>query len=183
MDAIRTRDPAATGFWTILLCYPGLHAVWGHRVAHKLWRKPRLRLLARVWAHGVRAATGIEIHPAAVLGRRCVIDHGMGVVIGETAVVGDDALMFQGVTLGGTGKLPHGKRHPTLGNNVTLGANATLLGNITIGDNAVIGASAVVLRSVPANATVKGVASHQAKRLVSLNEALASPCLDAGAGI
>jgi serine O-acetyltransferase len=184
--AVQQADPAATDALTVVLCYPGLHALWGHRLAHVLWRYPSLRLVARWWAHHVRCATGIEIHPAAQLGQRCVIDHGMGVVIGETAVVGNDVLIFQGVTLGGTGKLRNGKRHPSIGHGVTLGANATVLGNIHIGDGATIGASAVVTRNVPAGATVKGLASHQTALLAELDKPQDTPpplVLEKGAGI
>ncbi len=149
------RDPAARSWWEVLTCYPGLHAVWVHRIAHALWNLG-LRWCARKLSHLNRFATGIEIHPGATLGRRCFIDHGMGVVIGETAEVGDDVLMYKGVVLGGT-SLDRGKRHPTIGNQVVLGTNAVVLGPITIGDCARIGSGAVVIHPVPADSTAVGV--------------------------
>lgn len=152
------QDPAAKSRVEILLCYSGLHAVWAHRVNHWLWNHG-LRLLARWLSQVARWLTVIEIHPGAQIGRRVFIDHGLGVVIGETAVVGDDVLLYQGVTLGGTGK-EHGKRHPTLENNVVVGAGAKILGNITVGQNCRIGAGSVVLRSVPPDSTVVGVPGH-----------------------
>jgi serine O-acetyltransferase len=152
------RDPAARSYFEVLLCYPGLHAVWGHHLSHWLWQHG-LRFLARFNSQVVRLLTGIEIHPGAEIGRRFFIDHGMGVVIGETAVVGDDVTLYQGVTLGGTGK-EHGKRHPTIGDNVTIGTGARVLGNIRVGENCRIGANSVVLRSVPDNSTVVGVPGH-----------------------
>ena len=156
--AVRERDPAARSLLEVLLCYPGLHAVWGHRITHALWSMG-LRLPARVLSQMVRLATGIEIHPAAQLGRRLFIDHGMGVVIGETAIVGDDVTLYQGVTLGGTGK-QRGKRHPTLCDRVFVGNNANILGDITIGENSRVGAGSVVLQDVPPNSTVVGVPGH-----------------------
>jgi serine O-acetyltransferase len=152
------RDPAAKSSLEVLLCYPGLHAIWAHRVDHWLWNHG-LRLLARWLSQLWRFFTGIEIHPGAQIGRRFFIDHGMGVVVGETAIVGDDVTLYQGVTLGGTGK-EKGKRHPTVGNNVVIGGGAKILGNITIGENSRIGAGSVVLRDVPDNATVVGVPGH-----------------------
>jgi serine O-acetyltransferase len=152
------RDPAARSYFEVLLCYPGLHAVWGHHLSHWLWQHG-LRFLARFNSQIVRFFTGIEIHPAAQIGRRFFIDHGMGVVIGETAVVGHDVTLYQGVTLGGTGK-EHGKRHPTIGDNVVIGTGARVLGNIRVGENCRIGANSVVLRSVPDNSTVVGVPGH-----------------------
>ena len=156
--AIFERDPAATSTLAVLLCYPGLHARTAHRFTHWLWIK-RWRLLARWLSQVVRLFTGIEIHPGAVLGRRVFIDHGMGVVIGETTIVGDDCTLYQGVTLGGTGK-EKGKRHPTLRKGVFVGNNANVLGNITIGENSRVGAGSVVLRDVPPNSTVVGVPAH-----------------------
>lgn len=149
------RDPAARNVVEVLLTYAGLHALIGYRLAHALhgWRVP---LLPRLLSQLARGVTGVEIHPGATLGRSIFIDHGMGVVIGETAVLGDNVTLFQGVTLGGTGK-ERGKRHPTLGNNVVVGAGAKVLGNITIGDNVVIGSNAVVIRDVPPDSTVVGV--------------------------
>jgi serine O-acetyltransferase len=149
------RDPAAVSTLEVLLLYPGLHALWFHRVAHWLWHK-KAPFLPRFISHVARFLTGIEIHPGAEIGRRFFIDHGMGVVIGETAEVGDDVTMYQGVTLGGTGK-ERGKRHPTIGNGVVIGVGAKILGAITIGDNVRIGAGAVVLKDTPPNTTVVGV--------------------------
>jgi serine O-acetyltransferase len=152
------RDPAARSWLEVVTCYPGLWAVWFHRAAHCFWRA-RLRLLARIVSQNARLFTGIEIHPAATIGRRLFIDHGMGVVIGETAVIGNDVTLYQGVTLGGTGK-GHGKRHPTLCDNVFIGNNANVLGNITVGENSRIGAGSVVLSDVPPNSTAVGVPAH-----------------------
>ena len=156
--AVFETDPAARSYFEVLLCYPGLHAVWLHHPNRWLWRHG-LRFLARFGSQVARFFTGIEIHPGAEIGRRLFIDHGMGTVIGETAIVGDDVTLYQGVTLGGTGK-EKGKRHPTIGNKVTIGAGARILGNITIGDNCRIGAGSVVLRNVPPNSTVVGVPGH-----------------------
>jgi serine O-acetyltransferase len=149
------RDPAARTTWEVLTCYPGLHAVWGHRISHWLWQHG-LPWLARFNAHVARWLTGIEIHPGATIGRRLFIDHGLGVVIGETAQIGDDVTLYQGVTLGGT-SWSKGKRHPTLGNNVVVGAGAKVLGPFTIGDGARIGSNAVVVKEVPAGATAVGI--------------------------
>jgi serine O-acetyltransferase len=155
IDTIFREDPAAKSVLEIVLCYPGFHAILWHRFAHKLylWRVP---LLPRVASQFNRFLTGIEIHPGATIGRRFFIDHGMGVVIGETAEIGDDVLLYQNVTLGGTGG-EKGKRHPTLGNRVVVGTGAKILGNIRIGDNVKIGAGSVVVHSVPDNSTVVGV--------------------------
>jgi serine O-acetyltransferase len=152
------QDPAAKSKLEVYLCYSGLHAVWFHRVNHRLWNAG-WRVLARWLSQVARWLTVIEIHPGATIGRRLFIDHGLGVVIGETAVVGDDVTLYQGVTLGGTGK-ERGKRHPTLENSVVVGAGAKVLGNITVGQNCRIGAGSVVLRSVPADSTVVGVPGH-----------------------
>ncbi|TVQ17035.1 MAG: serine O-acetyltransferase [Leptolyngbya sp. DLM2.Bin15] len=149
------RDPAARNWLEVILCYPGLQALVLHRIAHQLYRW-RLPLIPRVISHLARFITGIEIHPGAAIGHGVFIDHGMGVVIGETAIIGDYVLIYQGVTLGGTGK-ESGKRHPTLGNNVVVGAGAKVLGNLEIGDNVRIGAGSVVLRDVPSDCTVVGV--------------------------
>ncbi len=157
-EDIRTvlaKDPAARNWLEVVLCYPGLQALWAHRLAHFFWQC-RLRLLARVISQTSRFFTGIEIHPGAVIGRRFFVDHGMGVVIGETSAIGDDVLLYQGVVLGGT-TLEKGKRHPTLGNHVVIGSSAVLLGAITIGDKARVGANSVVVKSVPSGATVVGV--------------------------
>ncbi len=156
--SVMERDPAARTRLEVLLCYPGLWAVWIHRVSHRLWRS-RLRLLARIVSQAARFCTGVDIHPGATLGRRLFIDHATGVVIGETAQVGDDVTMYQGVTLGGTGK-QHGKRHPTICDNVFIGNNANILGNVTVGENSRVGAGSVVLSDVPPNSTVVGVPAH-----------------------
>lgn len=153
--AVFAKDPAARSVLEVVTCYPGLHAVWAHRISSRLWRRG-FQLPARLVAHTARFLTGIEIHPGATLGRRCFIDHGLGVVIGETAELGDDVLMYQGVVLGGT-SLAKGKRHPTLRAGVTIGAGAIVLGPITIGAGARIGAGSVVLRDVPAGAVAVGV--------------------------
>lgn len=152
---IYEKDPAAKSIFEVLFCYPGLHALILHRIAHKLnyWH---FYFIARCISNFSRFITGIEIHPNARIGRRFFIDHGMGVVIGETAIIGDDVLLYQGVTLGGTGK-EHGKRHPTLYDNIVVGAGAKILGNIEIGSNSRIGAGSVVIDSVPENSTVVGV--------------------------
>jgi serine O-acetyltransferase len=149
------RDPAARSFWEVLTCYPGIHALFLHRFAHRFWRW-RLYWLGRFLAHMGRWLTGIEIHPGAVIGRRFFIDHGMGVVIGETAVIGDDVTLYHGVTLGGA-SWNKGKRHPTLGDGVVVGAGAKVLGPITVGAGARIGSNAVVTKDVPAGATAVGI--------------------------
>lgn len=153
--SILERDPAARNTWEVLTCYPGFHAIILHRVSHWLWRH-RLRWLGRFLSSLSRLATGIEIHPGAVIGRRVFIDHGFGVVIGETAEVGDDCTIYQGVTLGGTSLAEGKKRHPTLKRGVIVGAGAQLLGNFTVGENAKVGSNAVVIREIPAGATVVG---------------------------
>jgi len=182
---VMDHDPAAKSRLEVLLCYSGLHAVWFHRMNHWLWNHGFF-LVARWLSQVARWLTGIEIHPAAKIGRRLFIDHGMGVVIGETAIVGNDVTLYQGVTLGGTGK-EHGKRHPTLEDNVVVGGGAKILGNIVVGKNCRIGAGSVVLRNVPDDSTVVGVPGHivfrEGKRVVitdpkqindPLSEALAS---------
>jgi serine O-acetyltransferase len=155
---VRERDPAAKSRLEVFLCYSGLHAVWFYRINHWLWNHG-VWLLARWLSQVARFLTGIEIHPGAKIGRRLFIDHGLGVVIGETAIVGDDVTLYQGVTLGGTGK-EHGKRHPTIEDDVVIGGGAKVLGNITVGRNCRIGAGSVVLRNVPENSTVVGVPGH-----------------------
>jgi len=152
---IKERDPAARSTLEILLCYPGFHALVMHRISHRLWRL-RVPLLPRLLSQVGRLFTGVEIHPGARIGRGVFIDHGMGVVIGETAVIGDHCLLYQGVTLGGTGK-QHGKRHPTLKENVVVGAGAKVLGAITVGANTRIGAGSVLLRDVASDSTVVGI--------------------------
>ncbi|RMH37947.1 MAG: serine O-acetyltransferase [Gammaproteobacteria bacterium] len=155
IDSVFARDPAARNRFEVLTNYPGLHAIWWYRIAHKLWNREWF-WLARTLSTLARWLTGIEIHPGAKIGRRFFIDHGMGVVIGETAVVGDDCTLYHGVTLGGT-SWDKGKRHPTLGDRVIVGAGAKILGPITIGDDAKIGSNAVVVKDVPPGATVIGV--------------------------
>lgn len=162
IQGVLARDPAARNVLEILLCYPGLHAVWGHRLSHWLWRHG-LKLPARMVSHVARGLTGIEIHPGATIGPGFFIDHGMGVVIGETAEVGADVTLYHGVTLGGT-SLAKGKRHPTLGDRVVVGAGAKILGAITIGEDSRIGANAVVVKSVPPNSVVVGVPGQIVKR-------------------
>jgi len=156
--AVFENDPAARSYMEVLFCYPGLHAVWGHHFTHWLWRHG-FRFLARFGSQVTRLLTSIEIHPGAEIGRRLFIDHGMSVVIGETSIIGDDVTLYQGVTLGGTGK-EKGKRHPTIGNRVIVGSGAKILGNITVGDNCRVGAGSVVLRNVPPNSTIVGVPGH-----------------------
>ena len=155
IQTVFTKDPAARSVLEVIFCYPGLHALWFYRLAHLLWRL-KLRFSARFVSYIGRFLTGIEIHPGAKIGRRFFIDHGSGVVIGETAEIGDDVLMYQGVVLGGT-TLQKGKRHPTIGNNVVIGTGAVALGSITIGDGARIGSGSVVIQSVPPGATVVGI--------------------------
>ena len=156
LEAARTRDPAARSAVEVALGYPGVHAVWAYRLTHRMWREPGLRLPARLISQLARFLTGIEIHPGAQLGRRLFIDHGMGVVVGETAMVGDDVVLFHGSTLGGK-SMKRGKRHPTLGDGVVVGAGAKILGPVWIGDGARIGANAVVVKDVPAGAVAVGV--------------------------
>lgn len=157
-----SKDPAARSFLEVLILYQGVHAVIYHRIAHIVWRAG-LPFLARSISQAARTMTGIEIHPGAQIGECFFIDHGMGVVVGETAVIGDNVLLYQGVTLGGTG-LQKGKRHPTIGNNVVIGTGAKVLGSITVGDNSYIGANAVVITDVPANATIVGVPGRITKQ-------------------
>ena len=158
LNCIFERDPAAQSYFEILTTYPGVHALLAHRISHRLWNLG-LRWIARFVATMVRWWSGIEIHPGATIGRRFFIDHGTGVVIGETAVIGDDCTLYHGVTLGGT-SWKKGKRHPTLGNGVVIGAGAKILGPITVGDGARIGSNSVVLKNVPAGATVVGIPGH-----------------------
>ena len=161
LAAYQRRDPAARSKLEVFLLYPGVHAIIYHRLANWLYRHD-LRFLARAVSQWSRCWTGVEIHPGATIGRRLVIDHGMGIVIGETAEIGDDCLIYQGVTLGGTGK-DSGKRHPTIGNNVLIGSGAKVLGPFKVGDNARIASGAVVLREVPPNCTAVGVPAHVAR--------------------
>ncbi len=162
VSVVFERDPAARGRLEVLFCYPGVHALWGHRVAHRLWRAGAL-FPARLLAHAVRFLTGIEIHPGATLGRRVFIDHGAGVVIGETAEVGDECVLYQGVTLGGV-SLEHTKRHPTLEDHVVVGAGARVLGPIRVGRGARVGANSVVVQDVPPGATVVGAPAREVLR-------------------
>jgi serine O-acetyltransferase len=164
IQSVFDRDPAARNFWEVLFTYPGLHAVWQYRLANKLWRK-NFKFLARVLSTFARWFTGIEIHPGATIGRRFFIDHGMGVVVGETAEIGDDVTLYHGVTLGGT-SWNAGKRHPTLGDRVVVGAGAKILGPIIIGQDARVGSNSVVVKNVPKCATVVGIPG----RLVESNE-------------
>ena len=162
IKTIKGRDPAAKSALEVLLLYPGLHALVFYRISHQLWLW-KIPFIPRWYSQMARFWTGIEIHPGARIGKNFFIDHGMGVVIGETATVGDNVLLYQGVTLGGTGQ-ETGKRHPTLGNNVVVGAGAKILGNITIGDNSYIGANAVVIKNVPSNSTVVGIPGRITKQ-------------------
>lgn len=163
LQTVFTKDPAARTTFEVLTCYPGLHALWLHRASHGLWRRNH-KTMSRLLSHLSRFLTGIEIHPGAQIGQRFFIDHGAGVVIGETAKIGDDVLIYKGVVLGGTTS-ERVKRHPTIGNNVVIGSNAVVLGNITVGDGAKVGSGSVVVESVPAGATVVGVPG----RIVRIN--------------
>ncbi len=162
IQVIYDNDPAARNLAEVILCYPGLHAIIAYRLAHK-FHKWGLKLLARMISYLTRIITGIEIHPAAQIGRRFFIDHGEGVVIGETTIIGDDVLLYQQVTLGGTGN-DHGKRHPTIGNNVIIGAGAKVLGDIIIADHVRIGAGSVVIEDVPSHSTVVGIPGRIVQR-------------------
>ncbi len=164
IKVIYDNDPAAKNFFEVILCYPGLHALIFYRLAHRL-HKWHIPLIPRMISYLTRIITGIEIHPGAVIGRRFFIDHGEGIVIGETSVIGDDVLIYQQVTLGGTGK-DTGKRHPTIGNKVIIGAGAKVLGNITIGDNVRIGAGSVVIEDVPEHSTVVGIPGRVVHRAI-----------------
>src|SRR5258706_8848841 len=170
IQTVFRRDPAARSVIEILLCYPGLHAILLHRAAHGLYQRGWFTL-ARVISQFSRTMTGIEIHPGARIGRRFFVDHGMGVVIGETSEIGDDVLLYQGVTLGGTGK-DTGKRHPTIGNGVVIGTGAAILGNIRIGDGVKVGAGSVVVRPVPDHSTVVGVPGRVTGQVGSTMEPL-----------
>ncbi len=162
IQTIHDKDPAARNTIEVLVAYPGLWALWGHRISHWLW-KHQLKLIARWLSTVTRFLTGIEIHPGAKIGRRFFIDHGMGVVIGETTEIGDDCTLYHGVTLGGT-SLNEGKRHPTLGNNVIIGAGAKILGPIALGDNAKVGSNSVVTKAVPENSTAVGIPARVIKK-------------------
>jgi serine O-acetyltransferase len=174
LDNARSHDPAARGDLENAVVYSGLHAIWSYRVAHRLWARPALRGVARVLSQLTRFLTGIEIHPGATIGRRFFIDHGMGVVIGETAEIGDDVMLYHGVTLGGR-SLEHGKRHPTLGDRVTVGAGAKILGPLVIGDDSAIGANAVVTHDVPADSIATGIPAVVRARSEKQRETLVDP--------
>jgi len=172
IQAVLNDDPAAKNPFQVVLLYAGLHAIWCYRLSHAL-HSLGLGFVARALSQLARFVTGVELHPAARIGRRFFIDHGAGVVVGETAVIGDDCLLYQGVTLGGTGNQT-GKRHPTLGNKVVVGSGAKILGNIAIGDNVRVGANSVVLTDVPSNSTVVGIPGRVVRRKASdMNNALA----------
>ncbi|MCS5732135.1 serine O-acetyltransferase EpsC [Herbiconiux daphne] len=162
--AARTHDPAARTSIEVVLAYPGVHAVWGYRVANRWWRSPGLKLPARLLSQFVRFLTGVEIHPGARIGRRLFIDHGMGVVIGETAEIGDDVMLYHGVTLGGKSERRE-KRHPTLGDRVVVGANATILGPVSIGADSMVGAGAVVVKDAPTGAILVGIPARDLSQL------------------
>lgn len=176
LDTARRRDPAARSAAEVALGYPGVHAVWAHRVAHRMWREPGLRLPARLLSQFARFLTGIEIHPGAQIGRRLFIDHGMGVVIGETTMIGDDVVLFHGSTLGGK-SMRRGKRHPTLGDNIVVGAGAKVLGPVWIGDGVLIGANAVVTKDVPAGSVAVGVPATIRPRVRVVAHPLEDPAI------
>lgn len=174
LQSARAHDPASRGDLENALVYSGLHAIWSHRLAHRLWAKPALRGLARVLSQATRFLTGIEIHPGASIGRRFFIDHGIGVVIGETAEIGDDVMIYHGVTLGGR-SLQRVKRHPTIGDRVTIGAGAKVLGPVYIGADTAIGANAVVTRDVPAESIATGIPAVIRPRSEKLRESGVDP--------
>ena len=174
LENARSHDPAARGDLENAVVYSGLHAIWSYRLAHRLWARPALRGVARVLSQLTRFLTGIEIHPGATIGRRFFIDHGMGVVIGETTEIGDDVMLYHGVTLGGR-SLKHGKRHPTLGNRVVVGAGAKILGPLTIGDDSAVGANAVVTHDVPADSIATGIPAVVRPRTEKQREPLVDP--------
>jgi len=170
----RAHDPAARGDVENALVYSGLHAIWSHRVAHRLWSRPALRGAARLLSQATRLVTGVEIHPGATIGKRFFIDHGMGVVIGETTEIGDDVMLYHGVTLGGR-SLNHGKRHPTVGDRVTIGAGAKVLGPLHIGDDSAVGANSVVTHDVPPNSIATGIPAVVRARNANQHEPLVDP--------
>lgn len=180
IQTVFENDPAARSLFEVIFTYSGLHAIWAHRVAHALYKR-RCFTLARVISQVSRFMTGIEIHPGAKIGKRLFIDHGMGVVIGETCEIGDDVVIYQGVTLGGTGK-EKGKRHPTIGNNVVIASGAKVLGSFTVGDQCNIGANSVVLKEVPSNSTVVGIpgriVKQDGRRVDRLSHQLPDPIVD-----
>ena len=174
LDTARTHDPAARSNLEIALNYSGLHAIWAHRLSHRLWRNPDRRLLARTVSQLARWATGVEIHPGATIGRRFFIDHGMGVVIGETAEIGDDVMIYHGVNLGGRSLEPV-KRHPTIQDRVTIGAGAKILGPLTVGHDSSVGANAVVVKDVPEDSIVTGIPGKVRRRTPEKQEPLVDP--------
>ncbi|CRK50609.1 serine O-acetyltransferase [Rhodococcus sp. RD6.2] len=174
LQAARGQDPAARSNVENAIVYSGLHAIWSHRVAHRMWAKPALRGPARMLSQFTRFLTGIEIHPGATIGRRFFIDHGMGVVIGETTEIGDDVMLYHGVTLGGR-SLAKTKRHPTIGNRVTVGAGAKILGPVVVGDDSAVGANAVVTRDVPPDSIATGIPATVRHRSGRQHEQLVDP--------
>ena len=174
LQSARSHDPAARGDLENALVYSGLHAIWAYRLAHRMWSTPVLRGPARILSQFARFLTGIEIHPGATIGRRFFIDHGMGVVIGETAQIGDDVMLYHGVTLGGR-SLKQGKRHPTLGNRVTVGAGAKVLGPLHIGDDSAVGANAVVTQDIPSDSIATGIPAVVRPRTEKQREPLVDP--------
>ena len=174
LAAARGHDPASRGDVENALVYSGLHAIWSHRLAHRMWARPALRGPARVLAQITRFATGIEIHPGAVIGRRFFIDHGMGIVIGETSEIGDDVMIYHGVTLGGR-SMARAKRHPTIGDRVTIGAGAKVLGPVVIGADSAIGANAVVTRDAPSGSILTGIPAQARPRTPRQREELVDP--------
>ena len=174
LDAAASHDPAARGSLENIVVYSGLHAIWMHRLTHRMWARPALRFPARVLSQLTRFATGIEIHPGATIGRRFFIDHGMGVVIGETAEIGDDVMLYHGVTLGGR-SLARIKRHPTICDGVTVGAGAKILGPVTIGKNSAVGANAVVVKDAPADSIITGIPARWRHRLVKETQPAVDP--------
>lgn len=180
IGAVLDNDPAARGWFEVVFTYSGLHAIWSHRIAHAFYRRKWFSV-ARIISQASRFFTGIEIHPGATIGNRLFIDHGMGVVIGETCEIGDDVVIYQGVTLGGSGK-EKGKRHPTIGNNVVIGSGAKILGSFTVGAQSNIGANSVVLKEVPPNSTVVGIPGKVVKqggvRMDRLSHQLPDPVVD-----
>ncbi|KAD4007210.1 serine O-acetyltransferase EpsC [Arthrobacter yangruifuii] len=174
LDAAASHDPAARGSLENLVVYSGLHAIWMHRLTHRMWAKPALRFPARVLSQVTRFATGIEIHPGATIGRRFFIDHGMGVVIGETAEIGNDVMLYHGVTLGGR-SLARVKRHPTICDGVTVGAGAKILGPVVIGANSAVGANAVVVKDAPADSIITGIPAKWRHRDTKMTEPAVDP--------
>ena len=174
LDAAASHDPAARGSLENIVVYSGLHAIWMHRLTHRMWARPGLRFPARVLSQLTRFATGIEIHPGATIGRRFFIDHGMGVVIGETAEIGDDVMLYHGVTLGGR-SLARIKRHPTICDGVTVGAGAKILGPVVIGANSAVGANAVVVKDAPADSIITGIPARWRHRQVKETQAAVDP--------